>query len=245
MPPTMLFRRSILTLSRRTALTPMTRRTFTSSVVRRKEPDPERDIKRDPNAPPPKERVIIPGQTDDMIPFDGTQEEPSPAFSSTDDNCVGNYVRSMKDLVGPGAKPGTVPSDLEQATGIERLEILGKMQGVDIFDMKPLDASRLGTIYDPIMVKSFGDEQYCGCTGFPADSHVVKWLIISRDRPMQRCSECGSTYMMEYVGPPDDPHDHGHHQTYEEPKTMADFVRPEYRGFPEGFVEPGSLKTKH
>lgn len=35
-----------------------------------------------------------------------------------------------------------------------------------------------GTIYDPIMVKSFGDEQYCGCTGFPADSHVVKWLIV-------------------------------------------------------------------
>lgn len=34
-------------------------------------------------------------------------------------------------------------------------------------------------------------------------------------------------------------------ETYEEPKTMADFVRPEYRGFPEGFVEPGSLKTKH
>lgn len=29
---------------------------------------------------------------------------------------------------------------------------------------------------------------------------------------MQRCNECGSTYMMEYVGPPDDPHDHGHHR---------------------------------
>ncbi|KAL9582319.1 MAG: hypothetical protein Q9203_005542, partial [Teloschistes exilis] len=98
-------------------------RTFTSSVVRRKDADPEKDIKRDPEAEPPKERVVIPGQTDDMIPFDD--------------------VRSMKDLVGPGAKPGTVPSDLEQATGIERLEILGKMQGVDIFDMKPLDASRL------------------------------------------------------------------------------------------------------
>jgi hypothetical protein len=37
-----------------------------------------------------------------------------------------------------------VPSDLEQATGLERLEILGKMEGVDIFDMKPLDASRKG-----------------------------------------------------------------------------------------------------
>lgn len=27
---------------------------------------------------------------------------------------------------------------------MDRLEILGKMQGIDIFDMKPLDASRLG-----------------------------------------------------------------------------------------------------
>lgn len=51
----------------------------------------------------------------------------------------------MDDLVGPGAEPGTVPTDLEQATGLERLEILGKMQGIDVFDMKPLDASRLGS----------------------------------------------------------------------------------------------------
>jgi hypothetical protein len=54
-------------------------------------------------------------------------------------------VESETDLVPPGAKPGTVPTDEEQSTGLERLEILGKMQGVDIFDMKPLDASRLGT----------------------------------------------------------------------------------------------------
>lgn len=45
----------------------------------------------------------------------------------------------------PGGEPGTIPTDLAQATGLERLEILGKMQGVDIFDMKPLDASRHGT----------------------------------------------------------------------------------------------------
>jgi cytochrome c oxidase subunit 5b len=38
-----------------------------------------------------------------------------------------------------------MPTDLEQATGLERLEILGKMQGVDIFDLSPLDASRKGT----------------------------------------------------------------------------------------------------
>lgn len=53
-------------------------------------------------------------------------------------------IKTEDDLVGPGAKPGTVPTDLEQATGLERLEILGKMESVDIFDMRPLDASRLG-----------------------------------------------------------------------------------------------------
>lgn len=53
-------------------------------------------------------------------------------------------IHSEGDLLPPGAAPGTVPTDLEQATGLERLEILGKMQGIDIFDLKPLDASRVG-----------------------------------------------------------------------------------------------------
>jgi cytochrome c oxidase subunit 5b len=44
----------------------------------------------------------------------------------------------------PGAQPGTVPTDLEQATGLERLEILGKMQGIDVFDMRPLPSDRHG-----------------------------------------------------------------------------------------------------
>ena len=48
-------------------------------------------------------------------------------------------------LPSGGAAPGTMLTDIEQATGLERLEILGKMQGVDIFDLSPLDASRKGT----------------------------------------------------------------------------------------------------
>lgn len=98
---------------------------------------------------------------------------------------------------------------------------------------------RTGTLDDPITVKSFGDEQYLGCTGFPVDTHNVIWLTTSRDRPIERCPECGSVYKLEYVGPQDDGHghdDHGHHADGDgvhnfagEPKTMADFVRPEYR----------------
>jgi cytochrome c oxidase subunit 5b len=60
--------------------------------------------------------------------------------------------------------------------------------------------------------------------------------------------ECGSTYKMHYVGPADDAHGHGHHagmllvllekmghmlmrdaeNLYPKPKTMADFLKPEY-----------------
>lgn len=47
-----------------------------------------------------------------------------------------------------------------------------------------------------------------GCTGYPADSHNVIWLTASRDRPIERCPECGGVYKMEYVGPQDDGHHH-------------------------------------
>ncbi|KAA8913417.1 cytochrome c oxidase polypeptide IV [Sphaerosporella brunnea] len=140
-------------------------------------------------------------------------------------------IRSEEDLFGPGAAPGTVPTDLEQATGLERFEILGKMEGIDVFDMKPLDASRKGTLEDPIVVPSFGEERYLGCTGYPADSHVVIWLTVSKDRPIERCPECGGVYKMDYVGPEHAEHDHAHdheHPPQVDPPTMADFVKPQY-----------------
>lgn len=87
-------------------------------------------------------------------------------------------IETEADLLGPGAKPGTVPTDIEQSTGIERLEILGKMQGYDIFDMRPLDSSRVGTLEDPIEVRSAGEQQYIGCTGCPAESHNVLWITV-------------------------------------------------------------------
>ncbi len=58
-------------------------------------------------------------------------------------------------LYGTGGKPGTVPSDLDQATGLERLQLLGDLEGAPAFDDKPLDASRIGTKADPIKVLSY------------------------------------------------------------------------------------------
>lgn len=72
-----------------------------------------------------------------------------PAYVLGDDVDWQTEIKTEEDLLPPGAAVGTVPTDLEQATGLERLEILGKMQGIDIFDMKPLDASRKGTCSRP------------------------------------------------------------------------------------------------
>ena len=127
-------------------------------------------------------------------------------FKSTPLTWAITEIKSPEDLLPPGAEPGTVPTDLEQATGLERLEILGKMQGIDIFDMRPLPSDRVGgfvqadsdtlvlwnpdphgdrlmarnagTFKDPIVVKSAGDELQCGCTGCPADSHGVRWVVV-------------------------------------------------------------------
>lgn len=74
----------------------------------------------------------------------------------------------------------------------------------------------------------------------PADTHEILWLVATRDRPIERCGECGNVIKMEYVGPESGHDDHGHghdahghdahaEPEYVEPKTMADFVKPEYR----------------
>lgn len=104
-----------------------------------------------------------------------------------------------------------------------------------------------GTLDNPILTYSAGDEQFAGCTGYPADSHWTIWLRMNRARPVERCPECGSVYKMEYIGPLEDEHGHGHghgHHTDEpydvyhhghpdlieqqnEPKFW-DLVKPEY-----------------
>ncbi|KAI8932277.1 hypothetical protein NX059_010475 [Plenodomus lindquistii] len=201
----MFVQRSAIAAARRVAPRALAQRTFTTSFVRR-------DAAEKPTAD--KHTTPIPSVVQGYKKLD--------------------EIKTEADLLAPGAQPGTVPTDIEHATGLERLEILGKMQGVDVFDMRPLDASRLGTMEDPIVVNSAGNEQYVGCTGFPADSHNVLWITLERDHPKSRCMECGSVYEMHYVGPAEDAHGHGDHHhdhpvnLYPKPKNMADFLKPEY-----------------
>ncbi|WFD33995.1 Cytochrome c oxidase subunit 4 [Malassezia cuniculi] len=104
-------------------------------------------------------------------------------------------------LQGEGVKDGEIASDEQQATGIERFELLGRLQGVDVFDQTPLDSSRVGTVADPIIVESMYPERIVGCTGVPADSHETIWVKLDRDVPHRRC-----VFHLEFIGPEPEHH---------------------------------------
>ena len=70
-------------------------------------------------------------------------------------------INTEEDLIPPGAKPGTIPTDVDHATGIERLELIGKMQGIDIFDMRPLDASRKGMFRPRFLIRVVYNSMGC------------------------------------------------------------------------------------
>ncbi|KAK0524846.1 Cytochrome c oxidase subunit 4 [Tilletia horrida] len=111
-------------------------------------------------------------------------------------------------ITGEGSADGEVPTDESQATGLERFELLGRLDGVDVFDLKPLDASRVGTLKDPIKVKSLFTERIIGCTGSPAGSHDTIWLHLNTELEHHRCPECGSVYKLDFIGDADQDHHH-------------------------------------
>ncbi|OBA23144.1 COX5B-domain-containing protein [Metschnikowia bicuspidata var. bicuspidata NRRL YB-4993] len=107
-------------------------------------------------------------------------------------------------LIGAGATPGTIPTDIDQATGLERFEILGKMEGVDVFDMENPIFEGKGTMKDPYMVPTYIGYRYVGCRGHDTQDHKPYWMKVEEGNP-GRCWQCGSVYAAKYVGEP------GHH----------------------------------
>lgn len=111
-------------------------------------------------------------------------------------------------LFGPGTtEKGMQPTSFDIATGIDRLETLGKMEGIDIFDMAPLIQDRKGTPDDPVIIDSFDRHRFVGCTGYPAGSQEVNWLKVEEGK-IARDWESGCCYTLNYLGPKEDVHHH-------------------------------------
>jgi len=51
-----------------------------------------------------------------------------------------------------GSKADHVPADIEQATGLERLQPLGQLHGVDVENIGPLLITKPGIIEEPTLV---------------------------------------------------------------------------------------------
>ncbi|WVW84134.1 hypothetical protein I302_106163 [Kwoniella bestiolae CBS 10118] len=136
-------------------------------------------------------------------------QQPLRAFSVSANRWAGHG--GPPQMLGPGAKAGEVPTDEAQSTGIERFELLGKLEGVDVFDMQPLEITRLGTVDEPIPVYSLYPERQVGCTGYPADSHDTIWLNVNTELKNHRCPECGSVYTLNFQGDEALLHGGGHH----------------------------------
>jgi len=111
-------------------------------------------------------------------------------------------------ITGQGSASGAVPTDFDQATGLERMELLAKLNGEDPFFMEPLQLEHMGTLKNPIMVKSLDDHRILGCTGYPVDSHDALFFKVHKGDKATRCIECGCAYKIDYLGPPEG---HGHH----------------------------------
>ncbi|KAH9964374.1 cytochrome c oxidase subunit VB-domain-containing protein [Lactifluus volemus] len=110
-----------------------------------------------------------------------------------------DHHAAAPSIYGVGAKPGEIPTDEAQSTGLDRVQVLGCLEGVDVFDLEPLDSSRIGTLADPIKVFSASDtERIVGCTGAPADSHDLLWFRVTTEKT-SRCPECGSAYAIDFA----------------------------------------------
>lgn len=115
-------------------------------------------------------------------------------------------VTGPASLIGPGAKPGTIPTDWDQSTGLQRLELLGKREGVDVFDMEMPITEGKGTMDDPFLVPTYIGYRYVGCMGKKGHEHKPYWMKVTVDEPA-RCWHSGVVFKAKYVGRPE----HSHH----------------------------------
>ena len=71
------------------------------------------------------------------------------------------FLRSLHPSSMRAQKQATAPTDTEQATGLERLQLVGQLYGVDAFDMGPLLITKPGTLADPALVPAYVRSGFC------------------------------------------------------------------------------------
>lgn len=95
--------------------------------------------------------------------------------------------------------PGKIPSDSEQATGLEKIEHDALMAGIeDPFNLTLTPPPGDGSKGNPFIVTSAVDERIIGCVCEP-DDHGMVWMVL-KSGPPQRC-ECGYWHVLKKGNP--------------------------------------------
>ena len=94
-----------------------------------------------------------------------------------------------------------MPTDAEQATGLERRELEAEKQGKPLFGDTEL-RGHFGTPQNPVKVESVFDSRIVGCQGGSGDKeHELIWHVVSHGMPLV-CLECGQTFELEKIVDP-------------------------------------------
>lgn len=96
-------------------------------------------------------------------------------------------------LVRKAETVGTIPTDLEQATGVERKELEAILSGnPDPFDLS-IKKGVPGTKEAPTLVPSMYDERIVGCV-CEEDSTSINWMVLKKGEAI-RCA-CGNVFQL-------------------------------------------------
>ena len=93
-----------------------------------------------------------------------------------------------------------MPTDAEQATGLEKRQLDAEAKGEEVFGDDILHGP-FGTPEAPVVVKSVFDTRIVGCMGGPNSEHDLLWHVVSHGKPLV-CLECGQTFQLEKVEDP-------------------------------------------
>ncbi|XP_077479785.1 cytochrome c oxidase subunit 5B, mitochondrial [Stigmatopora argus] len=92
-----------------------------------------------------------------------------------------------------GMAAGGIPTDEEQATGLEKIIMKAMKEGTDPYSMlKPKDYA--GSKEDPHLVPSISNKRMVGCV-CEEDNTAIVWFWLHEGEP-HRCPECGAHYKL-------------------------------------------------
>ncbi|XP_038978418.1 cytochrome c oxidase subunit 5b-1, mitochondrial-like [Phoenix dactylifera] len=94
------------------------------------------------------------------------------------------------------------------ATGHEREELEGELEGTKRFTDMDSPVGPFGTKETPAVVKSYYNKRIVGCPGGEGeDEHDVVWFWLEKDKPHE-CPVCSQYFVLEVIGEGGDPEAH-------------------------------------